>query len=450
MMQYNQPADQPNNPSAPYINGNPAAGIQGSIVPAAAVEYPQREIVACINAVGLTPTNGNLAQLLASLQRISVENALAQCTNTGSATAWIGAIPPLPSMPPPIGTAVWFKPGLASAPGGTTFALNGFTAPVTMPDLSAIRYGDVSSTSWLLLFYDGTEWQVLVGSSRPPGGLSYLDHNITWYVNQSIGSDTNYDGTVDGVTQPISGTHGPFATIQRAVTETKKYNLNGFDQFIMVAAGAYTGMVSMGETNGTGTVHLVGNNTTPASCTLSISPSPYQQSGFSQTDGNYAISGFRISVSSGPFNGDPGDGITVSNGKLQLSNLQFGPCVRAHIAAGFNSTLTLEPGTITIEGAANATDHLLCALSSDIVVSNIVANQPSLNILGPVTFSGQFIYASNNATALVLYQSITGASNVTGQRYSAQSNAVINTNGAGANYYPGTIAGVVSSGGEYV
>jgi hypothetical protein len=47
-MQYNQPLDQPTNINAPYIDGNPAAGIQGSIVPAASIEFDQREIVEVI------------------------------------------------------------------------------------------------------------------------------------------------------------------------------------------------------------------------------------------------------------------------------------------------------------------------------------------------------------------------------------------------------------------
>src|SRR6516164_4361822 len=48
-MQYNQPWDQPTNPNAPYIDGNPAAGIQGSIVPAHGIEYDQREVVEVIS-----------------------------------------------------------------------------------------------------------------------------------------------------------------------------------------------------------------------------------------------------------------------------------------------------------------------------------------------------------------------------------------------------------------
>lgn len=47
-MQYNQPFDQPSNLNAPYIDGNPAAGIQGSIVPAEAIEFDQREVVEVI------------------------------------------------------------------------------------------------------------------------------------------------------------------------------------------------------------------------------------------------------------------------------------------------------------------------------------------------------------------------------------------------------------------
>jgi hypothetical protein len=48
-MKYNQPLDQPNTPDAPYVDGSPGAGIQGSIVPAASVELDQREVVEVIS-----------------------------------------------------------------------------------------------------------------------------------------------------------------------------------------------------------------------------------------------------------------------------------------------------------------------------------------------------------------------------------------------------------------
>ena len=79
-MQYNQPLDQPSQPNASYIDGNPAAGIQGSIVPAASLEFDQREVVEVImraNARGYSdfsgapcapPANADLTQLRKAIE----------------------------------------------------------------------------------------------------------------------------------------------------------------------------------------------------------------------------------------------------------------------------------------------------------------------------------------------------------------------------------------------
>jgi hypothetical protein len=61
-MQYTQPYGNVN-PNAGYVNGNPATGTPGSIIPAAAAEAAQREIVNCITQAGLAPDPANLTQL---------------------------------------------------------------------------------------------------------------------------------------------------------------------------------------------------------------------------------------------------------------------------------------------------------------------------------------------------------------------------------------------------
>jgi hypothetical protein len=61
-MQYTQPYGNVN-PNASYVNGNPATGTPGSIIPAAAVEAAQREIINCITQAGLSPDPANLTQL---------------------------------------------------------------------------------------------------------------------------------------------------------------------------------------------------------------------------------------------------------------------------------------------------------------------------------------------------------------------------------------------------
>ena len=57
-------------PNASEQDGNPEAGILGSIVPAAAIERPQREILNVLTAAGLTPSDTDLTQLLAAIRKI--------------------------------------------------------------------------------------------------------------------------------------------------------------------------------------------------------------------------------------------------------------------------------------------------------------------------------------------------------------------------------------------
>lgn len=66
-MKYVKPLNETDE-NAGYTNADPAHGIKGSTVPAAAIEMPQREIVAAIVAAGLVPSGedgGQLAQAIA-------------------------------------------------------------------------------------------------------------------------------------------------------------------------------------------------------------------------------------------------------------------------------------------------------------------------------------------------------------------------------------------------
>ena len=66
-MKYVKPLNETDE-NAGYTNADPAHGIKGSTVPAAAIEMPQREIVAAIIAAGLVPSGedgGQLAQAIA-------------------------------------------------------------------------------------------------------------------------------------------------------------------------------------------------------------------------------------------------------------------------------------------------------------------------------------------------------------------------------------------------
>jgi hypothetical protein len=68
-MRYTPPLDAADG-NAPYIDGNPSTGVEGSIVPAAAIEPTQREILAVIEAAGLTPDGEDWTQLLQAIAHL--------------------------------------------------------------------------------------------------------------------------------------------------------------------------------------------------------------------------------------------------------------------------------------------------------------------------------------------------------------------------------------------
>ena len=122
------------------------------------------------------------------------------------------------------------------------------------------------------------------------------------------------------------------------------------------------------------------------------------------------------------------------------------------MSAAWNGLLTIDAGTnIIIETGANAQNHMLASFNGPMNVSNPPgpAGFPNLNILGAVTFSGSFIRADDGSGTFVVYASVTGAASVIGSRYFAFLNGIINSNGGGANYYPGNAVGTVVQGGQY-
>ena len=71
-MRYHQPYGVTDE-NAPYINGDPSIARQGSIIPAEAVEFPQREAVALIEGAKLTPDDANLSQMLYAVRSQRME-----------------------------------------------------------------------------------------------------------------------------------------------------------------------------------------------------------------------------------------------------------------------------------------------------------------------------------------------------------------------------------------
>jgi hypothetical protein len=251
-----------------------------------------------------------------------------------------------------------------------------------------------------------------------------------YYVNSATGSDAN-NGLSAGK---------PFLTLQKAWNTAQLYNLNGYDVNIHVADGTYA-KVSGGRINGSGNIYFIGNTANPQNVIVQASVGPAFAFGAAAL---VSIDGFRVSsLAAGA--GQPSAGVWAAGGaSVTIKAVDFGNAVDAQILADVSGYISVW-GPIRIFGSS--TGHMLSYNQSAIRGGAV---SPTLTILNAVAYSGGFAVARDLATMQVTYASIAGAANVTGPRYAVLNNGVINTVGSGINYYPGTIAGTASTGGQYV
>lgn len=418
-------------PNASYINGNPSTGTMGSIPPAASIENPQREIVNFESDSGLTPTDADLHQLSKAVQNGMVN----YCQDAG--TPNFIAITPSPAL---AGYALGqhFRIKMANAnTGPVQINISGVGwAPVVHGDKTNLGAGELFVGQMIDVAFDNTNWQMMTGGS---GGLIMMTAPRTLYLDANIGSDTAYDGTQ----ATINGTQGPFKTLQHAINVMLTYNLGGWNFTIKFADGDYvtTSILTLPQPNGSGNVLLSGNPANPFAVRLINAGTGTT---LQITGGNYYFDGLYIQATA-PVGADNGSCIWVVGGGASawIAAVSFGQCPGAQLQVGGTCSVA---GPIRIYGGA--ANHLFATNNG--VVQFFGPPLPDLTIMNAVSYSQAFIEASNGASFVAPYNSITGAGFVTGAKYIAVGNGVINTEGRGVSYYPGTVAGATSSGGQYL
>lgn len=328
--------------------------------------------------------------------------------------------------------------------GPVTMSVNGLSSQtVTDKGGNALVPGALLAGGIYLFCRDATKIQCLTpeGSAGQRPGLTAPRN---YYVNASTGSDSN-----DGLSPTVSGGHGPFLTIQKALDQVPLYNMNGFTISINIANGTYnlSTALSAPQTNGSGSVAIIGNTGSPSSVVLN---------GLSTTvafflGGTYSLTGLTVQVTGTPPAGNSGDGLVAFGpARVNIENCRFGAANRGHIVGAQGARISINTGTITIFGGG--LNHIRMESGATIFIpSSLVANFPDYVISIPgVNFGQSFIYADNVSTTYLFYKTLTGAGNVVGTRYIAATNAIINTPAGGPNYYPGTVAGITTSGGQYL
>ena len=147
--------------NAGFINGSIPDGIEGSIIPLEAVEYPQREIVAAVVDAGLTPDNLDLTQLAQAIRRSSFIYVVDQ----GTANSIVISPTKAPTSYT-AGLAYEVKVAVINT-AATTVNVSGLGARalVRMTGEPLVA-GDLATAGIALIVYDGTRFQLLTSAAQ--------------------------------------------------------------------------------------------------------------------------------------------------------------------------------------------------------------------------------------------------------------------------------------------
>lgn len=250
-----------------------------------------------------------------------------------------------------------------------------------------------------------------------------LTGNTTFYV-ATTGNDGN-SGLAIGT---------PWLTLQHAwdiINGT--YDLAGWTATVQVANGTYTAGLSAGRAMvGGNSISFVGNTGTPASCLINITAGNC----FTATGGaSLTLSGFKFQASGTGTNGQAL--ATAYGGAITFSLCDFGVCGNIHI----NST---SGGPIQVQGNYTISGSALTHISSS--SGSFACGAVTVTLTGTPAFT---TFAAAASLGFIYAVGVTYTGSATGQRYSSTKNALIDTNGGGASYFPGNSAGSIATQGLY-
>lgn len=259
--------------------------------------------------------------------------------------------------------------------------------------------------------FDGAAWVSLGGRERLAGDRTY-------YVNGATGSDAN-----DGHSAATA-----FATIQKAATVASQIDLNAFTVTIEVAAGTYTENITLAPLVA-GKAILKGDTVTPSNVEISGgSGNCIKAEGLTA---QWKVEGFKLTGTH--------VGVECSGGFIELGVMEYATTGVVQVRANFGGTVRML-SNYTI--SASAQEHIRGANGAVLIGFNL-----TVTLSGTPNFSSAFARVQN--AGFLRHSGMTFSGTATGKRYQAESQGGISTEGGGANYFPGSSAGSVASGGQY-
>jgi hypothetical protein len=247
--------------------------------------------------------------------------------------------------------------------------------------------------------------------------------NKTFYV-ATTGSNSN-----DGLTV---GT--PWLTLQYAWDTIKNnYDLNGKVVTIQLADGTYTGALNangqMTGINATDNVLIKGNSADSSAVVISTSSSAI----YGKFGSKIKLQYLTITTTGGGSNS-----VIARYGSI----IEIGAGVVFGVA-GNGQIVGSDGGLILISGAYSITGGGASHIIGSVVIDENVVSPITITVTGTPNFSAAFCLCSHDYVR-AYYLNFSGGA--TGQRYRANVGGYIQTNGGGANFFPGNVAGDSTTG----
>jgi hypothetical protein len=165
--------------NAPYVNGDPSRGIQGSIPPAAAFEYPMREIVGVISKSMISPSDTDLLQMAESIR----SQRMNYCNDTGQAnTLSVAFDPPLAIYT--LGLLVRVRVAVTNN-GPCTIDAGAGRVAIKRPNGAALQPNDMPAGGMADLVYDGSAFQLMSGLGGIGGATTINYATLPYCVDTS-------------------------------------------------------------------------------------------------------------------------------------------------------------------------------------------------------------------------------------------------------------------------
>jgi hypothetical protein len=279
---------------------------------------------------------------------------------------------------------------------------------------------------------DGTSWvdamriDGVTGKPSFPQGVAGLREvlaaNRTYYV-RTDGDDGN-----NGLANTAGGA---FLTLQGAYNAiASKIDTAGYTVTVQIGAGTHAGgLIVSAPWAGGGPMVLIGDEATPANVVIGGSFT------ISATlPARLSLRGFKSTA-----------GTTISHqgyGTVGFRNIEFaGFAALGHIQI-FGKGTVLQEGDYSISGGGT-NFHIYLTGGGYFDATKITK---TVTLIDTPSFG---VFVTAGMTSVAQYRSTTFAGSLTGKRYSTSANGVIDTGGAGANYFPGDMNGTVATGGQY-